>query len=50
MAGIRPLKGKNAIAAPRNVIGLMDVLRASIKAEEKPRAGAEAFAAAKKRA
>ncbi len=49
-AGFKPPKGKEALAAPRNVINLMDALRASISAEKKPAAGAKRSSAAKKRA
>jgi len=49
-AGFAPPKGKEAVAAPRNVINLMDALKASIKAEKKPAAGAKRSASAKKRA
>jgi len=48
-AGFRPPKGKEA-AAPLNVINLMDALKASIKAEKKPAAGAKRSASARKRA
>jgi DNA end-binding protein Ku len=48
-AGFRPPKGKEA-AAPRNVINLMDALKASIKAEKKPAAGTKRPASARKRA
>ena len=49
-AGFAPPKGKEAVAAPRNVINLMDALKASIKAEKKPAAGTKRSAPAKKRA
>ncbi len=49
-AGFKPPKGKEALAAPRNVINLMDALRASIKAEKKPTAGAKRSSPAKRRA
>ena len=49
-AGFRPPKGKEAAATPRNVINLMDALKASIKAEKKPAAGAKRSASARKRA
>jgi non-homologous end joining protein Ku len=49
--GFKPPKGKEAAAAPRNVINLMDALKASIKAEKKPSAAAaKRSAPAKKRA
>jgi DNA end-binding protein Ku len=52
-AGFTPPKGKEAVAPPRNVINLMDALRASIAADQKkPKAEAKRSRAAnaKKRA
>jgi len=47
-AGFAPPKGKEAVAAPRNVINLMDALKASIKAEKKPAAGTKRTGARKR--
>jgi DNA end-binding protein Ku len=49
--GFKPPKGKEGVAAPRNVINLMDALRASIAANtKKPKAASKRAGAAKKRA
>src|SRR6266540_3762932 len=48
-AGFKPPKGKEAAAAPRNVINLMDALRASIAADKpKPKAASKRAGSAKK--
>jgi DNA end-binding protein Ku len=50
-AGFAPPKGKEGVAAPRNVINLMDALRASIAADtKKPKAPSKRAGSAKKRA
>jgi DNA end-binding protein Ku len=50
-AGFQPPKGKEGVAAPRNVINLMDALRASIAADtKKPKAASKRAGSAKKRA
>jgi DNA end-binding protein Ku len=49
-AGFRPPKGKQAAVTPRNVVNLMDALKASIKAERKPAAETKRSASARKRA
>jgi non-homologous end joining protein Ku len=48
--GFRPPTGKEAAATSRNVINLMDALKASIRAERKPAAGAKRSASTRKRA
>jgi DNA end-binding protein Ku len=49
-AGFKPPKGKESAVAPRNVINLMDALKASIQAEKKPAAGTKRSSPARKRA
>jgi DNA end-binding protein Ku len=50
-AGFKPPKGKEGVAAPRNVINLMDALRASIAGDtKKPKAPSKRAGSAKKRA